>query len=127
MTGGRKKNYTTTYKGLIPYLEKIHQEGDTEKQREKVEMYATWRACPQCEGYRLNNQALQTRVHGIHIGQLADKNVSESLHFFESMKLPSGQQDIAAKVLKNCFDRLQFLRHVGLNYITLSRRSNTLS
>lgn len=54
-------------------------------------------------------------------------NVSESLEYFANMQLSSKDKSIADKVLKNCVDRLTFLQHVGLNYITLSRRSNTLS
>jgi len=80
-----------------------------------------------CEGYRLNQQALQTRVVDIHIGHLADMNVAESIEFFATMKLSDRDTKIAQKVLKNCVERLKFLKHVGLNYITLSRRSNTLS
>ena len=127
VSAGQKKNYTTTYKGLIPYLERTYQEGEAEKNREKVENYATWRDCPQCDGFRLNEQSLNTRIHKDHIGHLAQRNVDDSLAYFDELKLSKEQKKIAKKILKNCIDRLRFLKHVGLGYITLARRSNTLS
>ena len=90
-------------------------------------MYASWEDCGDCSGSRVCKQALLTRIGNLDIGLLAGQTVHDSLETLQSLDLDVEKKQIANKILKNCLDRLHFLKHVGLNYITLSRRSNTLS
>lgn len=83
--------------------------------------------CPQCNGKRLQAESLSVRILGKDIGDLSDMTAEAALSFLKSLPLSSGQAKLVAKVMKNACERLEFLAGVGLNYITISRKSGTLS
>ena len=84
-------------------------------------------ACPACHGHRLNPEALSVRVGNLNIAQVVDMSVDACKKFFSTLKLDATDKKIAAQVLKEINSRLQFLCDVGLDYLTLSRKSATLS
>ncbi|KKN22828.1 hypothetical protein LCGC14_0911230, partial [marine sediment metagenome] len=83
--------------------------------------------CPQCHGKRLKPESLAVTINSLNIAQLSDLPVEDSLEFFKSLQLTKTEQTIVKDVLKEITDRLLFLKNVGLDYISLSRRSGTLS
>ena len=86
--------------------------------------------CQSCQGYRLNDQALSVRVggeKGLHIGQVSDLSIADHLELLDQLSLTANENIIAKPILKEIGDRLSFLNNVGLNYLTLSRASGTLS
>ena len=93
-------------------------------------MYARYRGktiCPSCHGTRLKKEATYVKIAGKSICDLVDIPISELYNFFENLVLPEHEQRIATKLLKEITSRLQYLIHVGLEYLTLNRQSNTLS
>ncbi|GAF96163.1 unnamed protein product, partial [marine sediment metagenome] len=83
--------------------------------------------CPQCKGQRLRPESLSIIINNLNIAELSDLSVKDSLNYFKKLKLNERQKKIIKDVLKEILDRLSFLENVGLDYITLSRRSHTLS
>ena len=124
---GKWRAVKANYKGLLPYLEEKYQETDNEAVFKRVAQFATEVACPSCQGYRLKPESLQVRVGGLHIGELANLSVGKSVAFFDALKLGREGQQVAKNVLKNVRERLSFLQGVGLDYMTLARRANTIS
>ena len=124
---GRPRDVNSHYKGLLPYLEERFQEPESDLAFRRALQFATETMCPSCLGHRLKAQSLEVRVGGMHIGELADLSVARSLEFFEGLKLGAEERHIAKNVLKNVTERLKFLRGVGLDYMTVSRRANTIS
>ena len=80
-----------------------------------------------CDGYRLKESSLFVRITTMHIGQMAALSVRELIDFFATYVAPSGMQEVVDKILKNIIERLDFLSGVGLEYVTLDRRAQTLS
>ncbi len=83
--------------------------------------------CPDCEGARLRKEALQVTVSGKNIVEVSNMSIQEASDFFNSLKISSRDQDISVPVVKEIQNRLQFMLNVGIEYLTLSRRANTLS
>src|SRR5699024_6875766 len=83
--------------------------------------------CPTCDGYRLNEEALAVLINGLHISQVTDYSINEAKNFFSHLTLTEKEEQIARLILKEICDRLDFLNNVGLDYLTLSRSSGTLS
>jgi excinuclease ABC subunit A len=95
--------------------------------RRVMEQYLTELTCPVCHGKRLNEKALAVQVGGQNIAEVSDLPVAKALTFFKNLKLGAEETVIAKPILKEVCDRLGFLVNVGLAYLTLSRRANTLS
>lgn len=95
--------------------------------RRVMEQYLTELTCPVCHGKRLNEKALAVKVGGQNIAEVSDLPVAKALTFFKNLKLGAEETVIAKPILKEVCDRLGFLVNVGLAYLTLSRRANTLS
>ncbi|MPZ39364.1 MAG: excinuclease ABC subunit UvrA [Rhizobiales bacterium] len=125
------RNYTTKkpFEGVITNLERRYKETESDWAREEIGRYFTDIPCDACKGYRLKPEALCVRVAGKHIGEAADMSVRGSLEWFTELpqRLTTKQNEIAVRVLKEIRDRLRFLVDVGLDYLTLSRSSGTLS
>ncbi|MDD5769529.1 MAG: excinuclease ABC subunit UvrA [Candidatus Gracilibacteria bacterium] len=119
------KVYNAKYKGVINILTEKYFAGDIED--EKLSQYITNISCPVCDGYRLNLESLSVYFKGLNIGQLSNKSVKNSLIFFTNINLSITESKIAKNILKNIVERLEFLSGVGLDYMTISRKSNTLS
>jgi excinuclease ABC subunit A len=95
--------------------------------RRVMEQYLTELTCPVCHGKRLNEKALAVKVGGENLAEVSDLPVANALAFFKKLKLDEQKAVIAKPILKEVCDRLGFLVNVGLAYLTLSRRANTLS
>jgi excinuclease ABC subunit A len=125
------RSYTTRkpFEGIIPNLERRHEETESEWAREEIEKYFTDVPCQACSGYRLKPEAMCVRVADLHIGQASEMSVRRAGEWFTQLPqhLTDKQKEIAVRVLKEIRERLRFLVDVGLDYLTLARGSGTLS
>jgi len=117
------------FEGVIPSLERRLIETDSNAQREKLAKYQRSAPCEACEGARLKPEALAVKIDGEHISHVAELSIEAAGEWFEavSKSLTKQQAEIARPILKEITERLQFLMNVGLDYLTLSRASGTLS
>ncbi len=122
---GRKNTYNSKFEWAINTLTRRYYDGGIEHGH--YDDYVTNVECPDCQGYRLGKEPLSVFLSGKHIGQLGNMNITDSQKFFQKLTLNAEQTKIADKVMKNILERLEFLAWVGLSYMTLSRRANTLS
>ena len=116
-----------TFEGLITNLERRYRETGSEWIKEKMEVYMSVNTCPQCRGRRLRPELLAVTVGGRNIMEFCDMSIVEAVEFIDGMELSLTHQKIAEEILKEIRGRLQFLAGVGLDYLTLSRASATLS
>jgi excinuclease ABC subunit A len=120
--------YKSKYEGVIPTLTRRYRETEVgDPFMKRISQYVTEVTCPTCSGYRLKKQYLSIFIDGLHIGQLSDLCVTDARAFFSTLKFGTTDSKIAAPILKNINERLEFLDGVGLSYMSLSRRANTLS
>ncbi|MFX1589197.1 MAG: excinuclease ABC subunit UvrA, partial [Promethearchaeota archaeon] len=115
------------FEGIIPWLHRRYMETRSEWAREIYESFMNQIDCPQCKGKRLKPESLAVTINGLNIADLSNLSVKDSLKFFNNLVLNDTQKAIVKDVLKEIFARISFLENVGLDYITLSRRSHTLS
>jgi excinuclease ABC subunit A len=127
--GMRSYETKKPFEGIVTNLERRFRETESEWAREELGKYFTDIPCAACNGYRLKPEALCVKVGGKHIGEVAELSVKRAGEWFEAVpkKLNKQQTEIAARILKEIRDRLTFLNDVGLDYLTLSRSSGTLS
>ncbi|WP_375685154.1 excinuclease ABC subunit UvrA [Bartonella sp. TT110JLCBS] len=120
---------TQPFEGIIPNMERRWKETDSAWSREEIERYMSSSPCPACHGYRLKPEALAVKINGMHIGQISDLSISKADDWFANVHqyLTEKQRNISVRILKEIRERLAFLNHVGLEYLTLSRNSGTLS
>jgi excinuclease ABC subunit A len=127
--GVRRYSTTKPFEGVIRNIERRWRETDSEWVREELSRYQGNHPCEACHGYRLKPQALCVKIGGKHIGEVCDMSIREAAKWFEEIPktFTPQQKEIASRILKEIKDRLQFLIDVGLDYLTLSRSSDTLS
>ena len=127
--GGRVYEVTRAFEGVIPNMQRRYRETDSNWIREEFERYQNNRPCAACEGYRLRAEALAVKINGLHAGQVVQMSIREALDWFSDVPNHLGKQknEIARAILKEIVERLGFLNNVGLDYLTLSRNSGTLS
>ncbi len=126
------ERYTTakkTFEGVINNLERRYLETDSDWMREEIAQYQTESNCEKCQGLRLKDEALCVKIDNKNISEITKKSIFEAKRWFESLKnkLENRDQKIAEHILKEINERLSFLLNVGLDYLTLSRESGTLS
>ncbi len=119
--------YETAFEGVINNLERRYHETNSESSRNEIESYMSESECPQCHGKRLKPEYLAVTVGGMNISQLTDLSVNDCLDFFEKLQLSAQDMLIGERIIKEIKERLGFLKSVGLDYLTLSRASGTLS
>ena len=126
---GRIYDVNRPFEGIIPNLERRSRETTSNWFRDEFERYKNERQCEICNGYRLNSEALAVKIDGLHIGEMVELSIKELFIKFEtiSSKLSNQQNKIAESIIKEIKERLQFLKNVGLDYLTLNRKSGTLS
>ncbi|MDE1903160.1 MAG: excinuclease ABC subunit UvrA [Alphaproteobacteria bacterium] len=126
-----RKSYSTTrpFEGVIPNIERRWRETESIWRREELSRYQNTAPCEACQGKRLKPEALAVKIRKRDISQVADMSILEAGEWFGTLSqdLTQKQRDIAARILKEINERLGFLRNVGLEYLTLSRASGTLS
>ena len=117
------------FEGVIPNMERRFLETESSWIREEFSKYQSAAPCEFCHGKRLKPEALAVKINGLDIMEACDLSISSALAWFCGVEetLPPKKAEIAHKILKEIIDRLQFLNNVGLNYLTLSRQSGTLS
>jgi len=127
--GLRRYETTKRFEGVIPNLERRWRETDSSWVREEIEKFQGITDCEACGGYRLKPEALAVKIADLHIGQVAEMSIKVANTWFAELpkKLTKKQTEIAERILKEIRERLYFLNNVGLEYLTLSRGSRTLS
>jgi excinuclease ABC subunit A len=117
------------FEGVIPNLERRYKETDSSWAREEIEKFQSVTDCDACSGYRLKPEALAVKIADLHISEVAQMSIRAAEDWFNGLekKLSSKQRQIAVRILKEIRERLKFLNDVGLEYLTLSRNSGTLS
>lgn len=123
--------YTTekTFEGVVTNLERRWKETDSAWAREEIERFMADSPCPACNGFRLKPEALAVKIAGLHIGEVTQMSIRHARNWFEDLPahLSSKQNEIAVRILKEIRERLRFLNDVGLEYLSMSRNSGTLS
>jgi excinuclease ABC subunit A len=128
-----QRDYESSYKfkrpfeGIVPMLYRRYMETKSEVSKEIYESFMRRVKCPECNGQRLNPKSRAVTINGLNISELTELSVKDSVQFFKKLKLTQLEKKIIKDVLKEIKERLSFLDNVGLDYISLSRRSHTLS
>ena len=120
-------SYMAPFEGVINNLERRFHDTSSNWIKEEIESYMSAVPCDACHGQRLSPESLAVTVGGLNISQFCDKSVTEALEFVNALALTDREKMIAAPILKEIKSRLGFLQSVGLEYLTLSRSSGTLS
>jgi excinuclease ABC subunit A len=124
---GKVRTYDTSYSGIVDWLERKRNEADGDWSREQAEQYMREVECHACAGQRLKPEVLAVRIHSRNIAEINSMTIDEAIDFFHQLKLTTREETIARQVVKEIVERLTFLMNVGLDYLTLSRASATLS
>lgn len=125
--GEHRHFYEKPFEGVINNLERRYRETDSDSVRENLERFMSVVPCPTCEGARLRPESLHILVAGKNIHQACAMSIAEAEDFFNNLELPPKQATIARRILKEICERLSFLSHVGLDYLSLDRSAGTLS
>jgi len=127
--GGSDQSYNLAYEGLVKMLERWYENSSSEKIRRWAEDFMTIDTCPECNGARLKRESLCFRVNDKNISELSNMDLVELNDWMAKVEkqLSGRQQSIAKDILKEIRFRLEFLLHVGLDYLTLDRPARTLS
>ena len=115
------------FEGVIPNLERLFRESDSDFVKEEVSRFMSVQPCPTCKGSRLKPEALAVKMGGRSIVEVIRMSVGEGLGFFGALRLSEKELLIAAQILKEIRARLQFMVNVGLDYLSMDRASSTLS
>jgi excinuclease ABC subunit A len=115
------------FEGILPNLSRRYRETESPLVREELARYRGVRACPECQGTRLNRAARFVFIAERSLPQLAHLTIGRALEFFRGLELPGWRGEVAAKIVKGVVERLAFLADVGLDYLTLDRSAETLS
>lgn len=124
---GGVRDVDVPFEGILTNIKRRYHETNSDFTREQMRSYMTELTCTTCHGYRLNRQALSVKINDKHIGALSELSITHALSFVEGLRLTEQEQMIAKPIVKEIIDRLSFLQNVGLDYLTLSRASGTLS
>ncbi|WP_084087082.1 excinuclease ABC subunit UvrA [Aerolutibacter daejeonensis] len=125
--GGSKHQRKHRFEGIVPNLERRYKETESPAVREELSKYISERACTECGGARLNRAARNVFVAERPLPDIVVMPVDEALSFFRTLNLPGWRGEIATKIVKEIGDRLRFLVDVGLDYLTLERKADSLS
>ncbi len=120
-------SYMSEFEGVINNLERRYKETTSDWARWEIEQVMTACKCPDCNGTRLKPEILSVTVGGKNISEFCDMSIVKAIDFVDNLKLTEKEQFIAESIIKEINGRLNFLKSVGLEYLTLSRSSGTLS
>ena len=121
------RRFTAPFEGVLPTLERRHNETKSQGMRTFYEMYMSESPCPECHGARLKKESLSVKVGDKNINELTDMPINRIKEYLSSLELNNKDRMIADQIFKELDKRLQFLIDVGLEYLTLSRSAGTLS
>jgi excinuclease ABC subunit A len=124
---GPKGRICKPFEGILSILKRRYDETDSFATQWELEQYMSYQTCPDCGGSRLRRESLAIRVAGMNIHDITRMSIKQSLSFFSDLSLTAKETAIAQRILKEIRERLGFMVHVGLDYLTLDRGSATLS
>jgi excinuclease ABC subunit A len=119
--------YSGRFKGVIPTLEKVFNETESESKREEISKFMKEKPCEKCDGNRLKKEALSVKINGKNIMEICNMPIDKTIDFFYNINLTPNENIISKQILKEIRSRLEFLLGVGLNYLNLNRKAGTLS
>ncbi|MGR8941088.1 MAG: excinuclease ABC subunit UvrA, partial [Gammaproteobacteria bacterium] len=123
--GSKKKRHR--FEGIIAIMERRYHETDSQMVREELAKYLSQKPCSVCDGARLNLSARNVFIEDLPVHHLTRFPIRKALAFFQQLNLPGKRGEVAAKIIKEIQERLEFLVNVGLDYLTLDRSADTLS
>lgn len=115
------------FEGVIPHLERLFRETESDYLKSEITKFMSVLPCPECSGARLKKESLAVTINGKSIWDIVRMSIREASNFFENLKLTPTELAIAYQALKGIRERFNFMINVGLDYLTLDRRSSTLS
>ena len=124
---GRQRQYSATYEGVLPFLNRRHEGAESDGAREYYQEYMREVPCETCRGGRLNSVSMAVTVAGKSIHEISSMSLRDAHEFVDSVELNERDAKIAEAVLKEVRERLKFMLDVGLDYLTLSRSAATLA
>ncbi|MBK9181326.1 MAG: excinuclease ABC subunit UvrA [Acidimicrobiales bacterium] len=124
---GRVRTYSTSYEGVLPYLQRRHADAESDHQREQIEGYMREVPCPACDGARLKPASLAVLVGGRNLFEVSSMSIGEAAKFLAGLDLSERDRMIAERVVKEINARMGFLLDVGLDYLSLGRSAGTLA
>ncbi|MFY9799428.1 MAG: excinuclease ABC subunit UvrA [Candidatus Nitrosopolaris sp.] len=119
--------YRGSFEGVIPNLERTYRETESDSKREELMQFMREHPCEKCHGKRLRDEALSVKIQQKSIMDVCDLSIDECLSFFDKIRLSERETHIARIILREIISRLEFLRNVGLIYLTLNRMTASLS
>ena len=126
-SGTGMSEYNQPWQGIFADMKRRYVEAWGDQMKASLEKYMSHHHCTACSGHRLRPEALGVTVGGKNIWQLTELSVAESIEFFEKLTLSESEKQIASQIMKEIKSRLNFLKNVGLDYLTLERAAETLS
>lgn len=124
---GKKRSFTTSFEGVVPWLNRRRIESESDRAREVIEGYMREVPCTHCKGARLNPVSLNVTVSNKSIHEVGNLSIQNCNEFFADIDLTEREESIAHEVVKEIRSRLAFLKDVGLDYLSINRNSSTLS
>ena len=121
------QQFNKPFEGLIPLLERRYRETDSNASREEIQRNMAFETCPACKGARLRPESRAVLIEGQAIHQVTARPINRALAFFRQLRLEGQRGLIAQKIIQEIIQRLEFLKDVGLSYLTLDRTAHTLS
>ena len=115
------------FEGIIPNLERRYKETESSAVKEELSKFIAMRECPACQGARLNRSARHVLVGDKNLTEISRLSIENCTQFFETIKVPGWRGEVASKIVKEILERLKFLMDVGLDYLSLERKADTLS
>jgi excinuclease ABC subunit A len=119
--------YEQNFEGIINNLERRYKDTNSNWIKDEIRSYMSEIPCDECHGDRLSSESLAVTVGGLNIADFCKMSVVDALSFVQSLQLSEKESIIAEEIIKEIIERLNFLKSVGLGYLTLSRSSGTLS
>lgn len=126
-TDTRLQKEVPSFSGIIPWLENMYKSSYYSSERELFEQFLAYGTCPSCNGKRLKKESLAIKIDGKNISDIVEMDIEGAYDFFKSLMFTGNKEIIAARILKEIRERLNFLIEVGLSYLTLNRSAMTLS
>ncbi len=125
--GGRRITYKKKFEGIIPNFRRLYHETNSGSAREEIKEYMNFKICSSCKGTRLNKGSSAVRVADKTISEITSFSIEQAVSFFSNISLTGQNKIIAGGIVKEIKERLEFLKNVGLDYLTLNRSATTLS
>ncbi|MHC1510683.1 excinuclease ABC subunit UvrA [Pediococcus pentosaceus] len=124
---GGVRDVDSVFEGVMANIDRRYHETNSDFTRDQMRLYMRELTCQTCHGYRLNRKALSVKIDGKHIAEISALPIDSAMEFFGNLNFSEQDTAVATPILKEIKDRLNFLRNVGLEYLTLSRSARTLS